>query len=196
MNIGNERIDTGILEAFEERAKKAAAEKQLSEQAAESYEPVETGLAELAKEVPAKAAATKKQGEQPGENAKSARPSEPRPASSAALERQSEQRAVSNANQTKQRQRSRPTANPAKQTASDPLNFDHSIALEFYNAVRPSAFVLGFTQGRHVTCAEEFQTLAKEADNKREHQFFHVATLKPEWTDPKTHEKGRIATAS
>ena len=44
--------------------------------------------------------------------------------------------------------------------------------------------------------AEEFRVLAKEANHKREHLFFHVATLKPEWGDPKTHEKGKITTAS
>jgi hypothetical protein len=77
MSIGNE--DTGIVEAFEEGAKKAAAERQRNEQVASSYEPIETGFAELAEEVPAKAAAKKQQNEQPGANAGPPKPSEQQP---------------------------------------------------------------------------------------------------------------------
>jgi predicted P-loop ATPase len=74
--------------------------------------------------------------------------------------------------------------------------FDHAMALEFYSAVRGSAFILGFTQGRSITSAEEFQALTKEANEKREHLFFHVATLKPTWTDPATHGKCKVTTAT
>ena len=62
--------------------------------------------------------------------------------------------------------------------------------------MRPNAGVLGFTQGRSITSPEEFQALTKEADSKDEHLFFSAARLKPEWADPKTHEKGKITTAS
>ncbi len=74
--------------------------------------------------------------------------------------------------------------------------FDHAAAVEFYDAVRPSAFILGFKLGRSVISPEEFECLTKEADDKNEHLFFQVATLKPEWGDPATHEKGRITTAT
>ena len=74
--------------------------------------------------------------------------------------------------------------------------FDHATALEFYKALRPGAFVLGFIQGKGIRSAEDFQALAKEASNKREHLFFHVATLKPTWTDPTKHEKGKVTTAT
>jgi len=54
--------------------------------------------------------------------------------------------------------------------------------IEFYNAVRPSAFILGFTQidqprivvPRNIQSAEEFRALVKEAEDKRENLFFHV----------------------
>jgi P4 family phage/plasmid primase-like protien len=54
--------------------------------------------------------------------------------------------------------------------------------MEFYNAVRPSAFILGFTQidqprivvPRNITSAEEFRALVKEAEDKHENLFFHV----------------------
>ncbi len=74
--------------------------------------------------------------------------------------------------------------------------FDHAIDLEFYDAVRPSAFILGFKLGRSITSAEEFKGLAKEADEKHEHLFFHVATLKPDWADPTKHAKGKVTTAT
>ena len=89
-----------------------------------------------------------------------------------------------------------PNAGQAKQSGTNPLKFNHATALEFYNAVRPSAFIFGFKLGRSITSAEEFQTLTKEADDKYEHLFFHVATLKPEWSDPKTHKSGSITTAA
>ena len=77
-----------------------------------------------------------------------------------------------------------------------PLNFDQATALEFYNAVQPNVCMLGFTQGRRITSAEEFQALAREADDKHEHLFFHVATLKPDWNDPTRHAKGKVTTAT
>jgi hypothetical protein len=89
-----------------------------------------------------------------------------------------------------------PNASQAKQSGTSLPKFDHAMALEFYNAVRPSAFIWGFTQGRSITSAKEFQVLAKEADDKHEHLFFPVAVLKPEWGDPKTHAKGKITTPS
>lgn len=82
------------------------------------------------------------------------------------------------------------------QSSTSPSQFDHATAHEFYNAVRPSAFILGFKLGRSITSAEDFQALTKEADDKHEHLFFHVATLKPEWNDPRTHKSGSITTAA
>ena len=84
----------------------------------------------------------------------------------------------------------------AKQGATSAPKFDHAMALEFYSAIHPSAFVLRFKLGRSITSAEEFKALAKEADDKQEHLFFHVATLKPDWTDPTKHAKGKITTAT
>ncbi len=80
----------------------------------------------------------------------------------------------------------KPNASQAMQSGKSPPKFDHAAALEFYNAVRPNAFILGFTQGSSVTRAEEFQALTKEADKKCEHLFFHVANVKP-WAT-KDHE--------
>jgi hypothetical protein len=90
----------------------------------------------------------------------------------------------------------KPSANQAKQIETGLPKFDHPTALQFYNAVAPSAVILGYTDGRSITSAEEFQALAKEADDKHEHLFFHVATLKPTWMDPTTHDKGKITTAT
>lgn len=90
----------------------------------------------------------------------------------------------------------RPNASQAKQSSASLPKFDYPTALEFYNALRPSAFILGYTDGRSVSTAEKFRALAKEADDKREHFFFPVAVLKPEWGDPKTHPKGKITTPS
>ena len=70
--------------------------------------------------------------------------------------------------------------------------FDHAMALEFYSAVHPSAFVLGFKLGRSITSAEEFRVLIREADDKHEHLFFHVATVKPTWTSGTTATKDQI----
>ena len=73
---------------------------------------------------------------------------------------------------------------------------DHGEAIRFYEAVQPYAFVLGYRQGRSISSAGEFRALAQEADSKHENLFFHVATLKAEWCDPSTHEKGKVTTAS
>ncbi len=89
-----------------------------------------------------------------------------------------------------------PNADQKNQSGTSAPKFDHATAHNFYNAVRPTAFMLGFKDGRHVTSAEEFQVLTKDADDQREHLFFPVATLKPEWANPKTHEKGKITTPS
>jgi hypothetical protein len=74
--------------------------------------------------------------------------------------------------------------------------FDHEMALKFYNAVRPDGIVLGYTEGRPVRDANQFEQIANEADSRREHLFFAVATLKPEWSDPNTHKKGKVTTPS
>ena len=75
-------------------------------------------------------------------------------------------------------------------------NFDHATALGFYEAVRPSAFILGYTDGRSVSTADQFKLLAQEADRTHAHLFFPVATLKPQWADANTHEKGKVTTPS
>ena len=81
--------------------------------------------------------------------------------------------------------------------AHDPSpRFDHAMALEFYNVIKPNGLVLGYTDGRPVTNANQFEQIAKEADGRGEHFFFAVATLKPEWSDPNTHEKGKVTTPS
>ena len=83
------------------------------------------------------------------------------------------------------------------QQAHDPSpHFDHEMALKFYNDVRPDGIVLGYTEGRPVRDANQFGQIANEADSRREHLFFAVATLKPEWSDPNTHEKGKVTTPS
>jgi hypothetical protein len=74
--------------------------------------------------------------------------------------------------------------------------FDRAAALEFYNAVGQTAFMLGVSQGKYVVSAEEFQELCRIAIDRREHLFFHIATLKPEWADPKKHVKGFVTTAN
>jgi len=74
--------------------------------------------------------------------------------------------------------------------------FDHAVALDFYTAVRPCAFILGYTEGHSISREEEFLTLARTTDDRREHFFFHVATLQTTWSDPSTHEKGKITTAA
>ena len=81
MGVGNEPDLTGILEALEERSKKATAEKQRNEQAAARYEPIETGFAQ---EVPA-VGAKKHQNEEPGANTDPPKSSEPASGSDTSL---------------------------------------------------------------------------------------------------------------
>ena len=83
-------------------------------------------------------------------------------------------------------------ADQAKQSGANLPKFDHATALEFYDAVQPSAFILGYKSGRSITNAEGFQALAKEADDKHEHLFFHVATVKPTWISGTTATKDQI----
>ena len=81
--------------------------------------------------------------------------------------------------------------------AHDPSpRFDHAMALVFYNAIKPNGLVLGYTDGRPVADTNQFEQIAKEADSRGEHFFFAVATLKPEWSDPNTHQKGKVTTPS
>lgn len=87
-----------------------------------------------------------------------------------------------------------PPNGQAEQGGTSAPKFDHATVLEFYNAVRPSALILDYTDGRHITNAEEFQALARKADDKHDHLSFPVATLKPTWTDPTTHAKGKVTT--
>ena len=89
-------------------------------------------------------------------------------------------------------QQPKPASDLATDGAASPLIFDHAMALQFYNALGLSAFVLGFTHGWSITSSEEFQTLTKEADKKHEHLFFHVATVKPTWTSGTTATKDQI----
>ena len=71
-----------------------------------------------------------------------------------------------------------------EQQADDPSpRFDHAMALEFYNAVRPNGLVLGYREGRPVGDANEFEQIAKEAHSRRDHFFFAVNELKPEWRE-------------
>jgi hypothetical protein len=74
--------------------------------------------------------------------------------------------------------------------------FDHETARTFYNAVRPDGVVLGYTDGCPIRNADEFVQIANEADSRREHFFFAVAKLKPEWSDPRTHERAKVTTPS
>jgi hypothetical protein len=84
-----------------------------------------------------------------------------------------------------------------EQKADEPLpRFDHEMALKFYHAIRPDGVVLGYRDGRPVSDANQFEQIAKEADSRGEHFFFAVAKLKPEWSNPKTHEAGRVTTPS
>ena len=88
-----------------------------------------------------------------------------------------------------------PTKQPEPTAAQDGAigpTFDHGTALQFYKAVRPSAFILGYTVGKRITSIEEFQALAKKVENEHKHLFFHVATVKPTWTSVTTATKDQI----
>src|SRR5262249_15513915 len=67
----------------------------------------------------------------------------------------------------------------AKLNGSRP-HFDHAMALEFYNAIKPNGLIVGYSDGRPVRDASEFARIAKDADDSGEHFFFAVARLKPE----------------
>jgi predicted P-loop ATPase len=84
----------------------------------------------------------------------------------------------------------------AEQSGTTRPSFDHTTGLAFYEAVHPSAFILGYTGGRGVSTAEQYQALTQEADRRHEHLFFAVARLNPEWANPNTHEKGKVTTPS
>ena len=122
MSIGN----TGIVEAFEERAKKATAEKQLNEQAVASYEPIETGLAGLAEEVPAKVAAEKQLNEQasasyePIETGLAEAWEILQPKRAAAVKQQNEQAEANSV--TPEEQQPRPTARQSTRSGTSPPN--------------------------------------------------------------------------
>ena len=123
MSIGN----TGIVEAFEERAKKATAEKQLNEQAvAENYEPIETGLAGLAEEVPAKVAAEKQLNEQasasyePIETGLAEAWEILQPKRAAAVKQENEQAEANSV--TPEEQQPRPTARQSTRSGTSPPN--------------------------------------------------------------------------
>jgi Virulence-associated protein E len=88
-----------------------------------------------------------------------------------------------------------PTACQANRSCDLP-KFDHGTALEFYKAIRPDVLILGFTQGSNITSLEEFQALAKQADIKHEHLFFHVATVRSTWTSGTTATKEQILECS
>ena len=76
-----------------------------------------------------------------------------------------------------------PSEQPGPNAVQDSaIVFHHATALESYKAVRLSAFILGYTLGKRITSIEEFQALAKKAENEHKHLFFHVATVKPTWT--------------
>ncbi len=150
--VGNERIPTGLIEAFKRDA---------------------NGIAPGGLVAPDSA----------GKPTSAEQHSEHQPRVTTATAPTDATGATPNTGQTEQSGRARPV-------------FDHPTAVEFYSAVRPAALVLDFKDGRSITSAKEFQALAQEADSKHEHLFFHVATLKPEWRDPRTHEKGKVTTAS
>ena len=68
------------------------------------------------------------------------------------------------------------------------------MALKFYNEDQARRCNFRLHGGRPINDAGEFEQIAKEADAKGEHFFFHVGRLKLVWGDPKTHEKGKITT--
>lgn len=82
-----------------------------------------------------------------------------------------------------------------------PLQFDHATALEFLNAVysqRQAALVIGFTEGVPIKgdAPDRFDAILRRADTEHQHLFFHVARLKPEWSDPTSHAKGKVTVAN
>jgi hypothetical protein len=89
----------------------------------------------------------------------------------------------------------RPTEQPGPNTCQGNAigpKFDHATALAFYKAVRATVFILGFTLGKRITSTEEFEALAKQAENEHKHLFFHVANIKATWTSGTTATKDQI----
>lgn len=76
------------------------------------------------------------------------------------------------------------------------LAVDDAIAVQFYKAVQPSAFVLGYKHGRLIKTVSDFRALLAEADRMHEHLFFHPATLKAAWTGTTTATKDQILECS
>jgi hypothetical protein len=85
-----------------------------------------------------------------------------------------------------------PPPQPSSNIGASNLKFQHATALEFFKAVRPGVCISGYTLGRKTTTVEQFQTLTREADDKHEHLFFHVATVKSTWTSGTTATKDQI----
>jgi hypothetical protein len=94
------------------------------------------------------------------------------------------------------------SAAPEPSSGDAAPTFDRPIATPFlrqrYRDDDPAALVLGFTEGIYIApCgADRFNDILARAEREQKHLFFHVATLKPEWADPNTHECGHVTTAS
>jgi hypothetical protein len=80
--------------------------------------------------------------------------------------------------------------------------FDEKTARDFLNLrylpSQSAALVMGYTEGVCVPPgdANRFDAVLGRARREQQHLFFHVSTLKPEWSDPASHEKGEVTTAS
>jgi hypothetical protein len=81
-------------------------------------------------------------------------------------------------------------------------DFNHKTAREFlalrYCASEPAALILGFTEGIYIPPgdAHRFDVVLARAQRERKDLFFHVATLKPEWANPASHDKRKVTSAS
>jgi hypothetical protein len=81
-------------------------------------------------------------------------------------------------------------------------HFNHKMAREFldfrYYASESAALMLGFTEGIYIPPgdADRFDGVLTRAQGEGKDLFFHVATLKPEWADPSSHDKGMVTSAS
>jgi hypothetical protein len=79
--------------------------------------------------------------------------------------------------------------------------FDHDTARDFLTrryANEPAALMLGYSEGICIPPgdAHRFDSVLARAQREQNHLFFHVATLKPEWDNPSSHDKGKVTTAS
>ena len=83
-------------------------------------------------------------------------------------------------------------SNPGTPSGTLMPSVDHGVAIQFYNALRPDAFILDYKQGRRITSAGEFEALTDEADRIRKHLFFHVTTVKSTWDGVTTATKDQI----